>query len=198
MSTTSRWGLVCCSSAVIAANAAATRSTAATPAASGRFRPSRVLDPSRTAAERHSLATPTRTGPVSRLRPSCELPASVFLDRRTPSGESPGSLGLGSAPRSRRVAAAVTIDCCSSAWGGPSCLDHPSRLPDGPGLSSGAAGRYQPRFRLLSGRSALLDGSAVARSEVPSASVGRPPRRTSRAPLRPSPVLLPFPSGDSI
>ena len=168
------------------------------PPPAGAYGRSRAPVPSRTAAKRRSLATPTRASPFPRLRPCCELLAGVSLGRRAPSGESLGSLDAWLALRSRRVVAAVTIDCRSSARPGSSWMVDSSRSPDSRDLSSGAAGRYQPRFRLLSGRSALLDGSAEARSDVPSPSVRRPPRSRRRAPLRPSPVLLPFPSGDPI
>jgi hypothetical protein len=180
----SRCSRVGCSRAFTAAYVTARTSTAATPAASARVRTSRMRAPSRTAAKRRSSARPTRPTPMHRLRVSCGFPAGVLRGRRAPSGESLGSLGAGLARRSTRVAAAVTVDRGSSAPRGSLWLDRSFRSFASGGLCSGAAGRYQPRFRLLSGRSALLDGSVVAPADVPSASVRRPPRSRSRAPLR--------------
>ena len=192
-----RCGLFGCSMTASTISASIARATTATPTAAGRLRASRAPPSRRNAATRRALAIAARATPRSRRRPSRGLAFGRFRGRRGPSRESLESLGAGWVSRSS-TAATVTIDPCSPAAPGSRWQEVDSGAPGSRGRSSGPAGRYHPRFRLLSGRSALLDGRLEDRPDGPSASVGRPPCRRSRAPLRPSPVLLAFPSGDSI
>ena len=62
-----------------------------------------------------ALATPYASRSGSRLRTRCELPVGVFLGRRAPSGESPGSLGAG-LRRGPDGSQRPCVACCSSAW----------------------------------------------------------------------------------